>query len=204
MKLVQSLASVVTGFVMLATVGSASASAAEFDLSGTFASTDSIGYSGLAGGSFDGTFSYSGEAITSGGGEALSSYSINLLTARGIVAFTFSSNDAHDIGAIQGTPSNSNSDILFFYNPEIGTNLELAVPTGFQGTGNLTMNNVIPSAFTFPMFRFTSILVTSATSSPISQSVPEPSTIAGTIAAGAGLMVMGLKKSKNQKGSQAA
>lgn len=39
MKLVPILASIVTGFVMLTTVGSASASAKEFKLTGTYAYT---------------------------------------------------------------------------------------------------------------------------------------------------------------------
>lgn len=201
MKLVQILASIVAGFAMLASVGSASASAAEFNLSGTFAPTDADGTTGLAGGSFNGTFSYSGGAVPTDSVNNLSSFSINLLNASNTVVDTFNSNTNGDVGEIAGNPSNSGSDLLFFTTFDNDTFLELAFPIGFQGVGNLTTNNTFVIAFlSNPGF----IYVTSASSTLISQSVPEPSMIAGTIAAGAGLMAARLKKSKKRKAFQAA
>lgn len=201
MKLVQILASIVAGFAMLASVGSASASAAEFNLSGTFAPTDADGTTGLAGGSFNGTYSYSGGAVPSGGVNVLSSFSINLLNASNTVVDTFNSNTNGDLGEIAGNPSNSGSDLLFFTTFDNDTFLELAFPIGFQGVGNLTTNNTFVIAFlSNPGF----IYVTSASSTPVPQAVPEPSTIAGTIAAGAVLMAARLKKSKKRKAFQAA
>jgi len=198
MKLVPILASIVTGFAILATVGKASASATEFDLYGTFASTDYAGTTGLTGGSFDGTFSYSEGAVPAGSTKNLSSFSINLLNASNTVVNTYISNNAGNVGLIYGAPYNSDSDFLLFENTD--SILELAFPIGFQGIGNLTVNNIFSNGFDSSSF----IYATSAISKPVSQSVPEPSTIAGTIAAGAVLMVMGLKKSKRQKAFQAA
>jgi hypothetical protein len=196
MKLVPILASIVTGFAMLATVGSASASATEFNLTGTFASTDLAGTTGLAGGSFNGTYSYSGGAVPATSTELLSSFSINLLIGNTIVD-TFNSNNPGNSGSIVG---NSGYDQLLLQNTDTG--LQLLFPTNFDGTGSLTTNGSVfysssPSSGPSSGLLF----VTSATSSPISQSVPEPSMIAGTIAAGAALMMARLKK---QKAFQAA
>jgi len=193
MKLVPILASIVTGFAMLATFGSASASATEFNLSGTLAPTDFAGTTGLAGGSFDGTFSYSGGAVSATSTEFLSSFSINLLSANNIVVDTFNSNNPGNSGVIVG---NSGYDQLLLQNTDTG--LQLLFPTNFDGTGSLTTNG---SIFYSSSPSSGLLLVTSATSSPISQSVPEPSMIAGTIAAGAALMMARLKK---QKAFQAA
>lgn len=192
MKLVPILASIVTGFAMLATFGSASASATEFNLSGTLAPTDFAGTTGLAGGSFDGTFSLTGGAVSATSTEFLSSFSINLLIGNTIVD-TFNSNNPGNSGSIVG---NSGYDQLLLQNTDTG--LQLLFPTNFDGTGSLTTNG---SIFYSSSPSSGLLLVTSATSSPISQSVPEPSMIAGTIAAGAALMMARLKK---QKAFQAA
>jgi len=192
MKLVPILASIVTGFAMLATFGSASASATEFNLSGTLAPTDFADTTGLAGGSFDGTFSLTGGAVSATSTEFLSSFSINLLIGNTIVD-TFNSNNPGNSGSIVG---NSGYDQLLLQNTDTG--LQLLFPTNFDGTGSLTTNG---SIFYSSSPSSGLLLVTSATSSPISQSVPEPSMIAGTIAAGAALMMARLKK---QKAFQAA
>jgi hypothetical protein len=192
MKLVPILASIVTGFAMLATLGSASASATEFNLTGTFAPTDLAGTTGLAGGSFNGTYSYSGGAVPAGTKELLSSFSINLLIGNTIVD-TFNSNNPGNSGAIV---DNTTFDQLLLHNTDTG--LQLLFPTNFDGTGSLTTNgSVIYSSSPSSGLLF----VSSATSSPISKSVPEPSMIPGIIAVGAALMMARLKK---QKAFQAA
>jgi hypothetical protein len=192
MKLVPILASIVTGFAMLATLGSASASATEFNLTGTFAPTDLAGTTGLAGGSFNGTYSYSGGAVSGTSTEFLSSFSINLLNASNTVVDTFNSNNSGNLGTIAGSTT---FDQLLLQNTNTGnTGLHLSFPTNFDGIASL--NNIPPSAF----YNSGILYVTSATSTL----VPEPSPIVGTLAVGAVLMVMGLKKSKKQKAFQAA
>ncbi|MBN3945055.1 MAG: PEP-CTERM sorting domain-containing protein [Nostoc sp. NMS7] len=183
MKLVQMLASIVTGFAMLATVGSGSASALEFNLFGRFAPADAFGTTGVANGSFNGTFSYSGGAVPTNGINYLSSFSINILNASNMVVDTFNSNS--NVGIIFGNPINSGSDILNFNFYEKGTYLQLAFPKGFEGTGNLTKNNHYASyfgGFEAGIGGFDAglpvIYVASASSTPIPQAVPEPLTIA--------------------------
>jgi hypothetical protein len=200
MKLVPILASIVTGFAMLATVGSTSASALDFKLFGTFAPTDTNGTTGVAGGSFNGTYSYSGRTIPPDGFNKLSIFSINLLNASSVVVDTFSSNNANYVGEISGE---LNSNNLEFRTTDYGTVLQLAFPTDFHGTGNINQSSYFFTPQNSPPFGTNYINVASASSTSASQAVPEPLTIAGMVLGSVGLMAARFKY-KKQKAFSAA
>ncbi|WP_017654364.1 PEP-CTERM sorting domain-containing protein [Fortiea contorta] len=202
MKLLRSLAAAAASFALLASVGNASAKAADFSLSGRFASTAVNNSTALPvqlqNGSFDGTYSYSGGAVSAGSQASLSSWLINLRNASNTILKTYSSSLAGNIAGINGKPSGSNSDFLIFSDSD--TQLQLAFPTGFVGIGNLTTNNTFSSGeFTFNAAGNANNFIgaISATSTP----VPEPLTVGGTlVAAGVGMALK--KKAAAQKATQ--
>jgi len=218
MKLVPILASIVTGFAMLATVGSTSASALVFDLSGTFSPTDFGGSTGVAGGSFNGTYSYSGGVVPAGGSVPILTFSINVLNSSNVPVYTFSSNDSNTVGYLTNYSSPADYDILDFEssNAYIHNTLAFQLPQDFQGTGNIAGTNsnsdIGVSSINSYLATFnagsgnlyiTYVASGTSTSTSTSTPVPEPSTIAGMVLGGAGLMAARFKY-KKQKASQAA
>jgi len=193
MKLVQSLASVVTGVVMLATVGNSSASAAEFNLSGVLDGGDTL----------SGTYSYSGDTLApSSNTEYITSFSVSIDNSQGTTIDTF--NTGNSIAFIENASNNpdlKNLDLLGIYNTSSSDSVALYFPSTFTGSGDISNNTAsFFSSMINPQDNFLS-----ASSTPVvTQSVPEPSTIPGVLAAATGLLAMQLKKYKKERASQAA
>jgi hypothetical protein len=188
MKLVQSLASVVAGVVMLATVGNSSASALDFNLSGKLDNGDTL----------SGTYSYSGDTLAPNTFEDITSFSVSIDNSSGTPIDTFNNgNSTAEIAEISNQNLTSSAE-LHFVNYS-SSSIDLYFPSTFTGSGDIS--NQRPSSY------ISSILgsgdpiniITRASSTPVvTQAVPEPSTIAGMVLGSVGLMAARFKYKKQK------
>jgi hypothetical protein len=196
MKLSHALAATAAGFAVLTSVGNAPANAAGFQLSGRFASTSSGSgiVTQLENGSFDGTYSFSGQASPS---SPLLSFLINLRDASNNIVTTFNSAVPFETGTI--AYSNNINSLTFSNGTSAGlTMLNVLFSGNSPGVGVGNTGGYLRLEYG-QTFQIGGIGITSVTSTP----VPEPLTVGGTmIAAGVGVALK--KKAAAQKVGQKA
>jgi hypothetical protein len=159
----------VIGCVVL--MAMATVARADFAVSGTFG-PDTQGVSGLAGGSYDGTFSVHGLPASNGGSITLDSFTLNLKDAGGTTVETLT-NTAGDLGGVYGNFNFSGLDELLFIKSGGGSGLELGFAMPFNGAGSIIGDRSLGFVYNGPSLT----LVDVASGSSRVRSVPEPSSL---------------------------
>ena len=174
-----------------------SVDAGSFTFSGQLG-TDTGAVTGLAGGSFDGTYSVTGLPVPSGSFSYFDSFNLDIKNSSGQIVYSLTS--ASDIGGIYGDFVGSGRDLMEFEPGGGGyPNLQLAFTTPFNGDGTAipTDQRADDSISILFVSAGRGVNVASGVSSPFVSSVPEPSSLTLTGIAGvAGLAVQHHRRRK--------
>jgi hypothetical protein len=161
----------------LAAIGimTGSAEAGLFMVSGQLG-TDTGAVTGLAGGSFDGTYSVTGLPAPSGGFTYFDSFDLDIRNSSGQIVYALTSAGS-DIGGIYGDHAGSGRDLMdFFVAGGNLPNLQLAFTRPFDGIGQAIPTDPSTSgSMSLLLTPAGNVNVISGASSLFTSAVPEPS-----------------------------